>query len=111
MEDILEKAKDIKDSSQYDIGSRTANDIIDIAPTAYRPMVKTSKPMFYQAQKTYELSQRNPKPVSHLQMTVKANNSRPHVPSGTGAPSKEGELHCGQKGHIKPQCPKLEGKQ
>ena len=27
---------------------------------------------------------------------------------------KEGELHCnecGQKGHIKPQCPKLKGKQ
>ena len=31
-----------------------------------------------------------------------------------GAPPKEGELRCyecGQKGHIKPQCPKLKGKQ
>ena len=31
-----------------------------------------------------------------------------------GTPSKEGELNCykcGQKGHIKPQCPKLKGKQ
>ena len=38
----------------------------------------------------------------------------PHVPSSIGAPSKEGELccyECGQKGHIKPQCPKLKGKQ
>ena len=44
---------------------------------------------------------------------MKANNSL-QVPSSTGAPSKEGELRCyeyGQKGHIKPQCPKLKGKQ
>ena len=51
MEDILEKAKDIEDSSQYDIGSRRANDIIDVTPTRYRPAVETSKLMFYQAQK------------------------------------------------------------
>ena len=46
MEDILEKAKDTEDSSQYDIGSRTANNVSDIAPTTYKPMVKTSKLMF-----------------------------------------------------------------
>ena len=70
--------------------------------------------MFYQTYKTAGHTQRNHTPVSHLQMTVKANNSHPHVPSGTGAPSKESELHCykcGQKGYIKPQCPKLKGKQ
>ena len=47
-------------------------------------------------------------------MTAKASNSHPHVASSTGAPPKEGELQCyecGQKGHIKPQCPKLKGKQ
>ena len=47
-------------------------------------------------------------------MTVKASNSHPHVTSSMEAPSKEGELccyECGQKGHIKPQCPKLKGKQ
>ena len=47
-------------------------------------------------------------------MTVKASNSRPQVANNAGAPPKEGELRCyecGQKGHIKPQCPKLKGKQ
>ena len=114
MKDILEKPKDIKDSSWYDIGLRIANDIIDVTLTAYRPMVKTSIPMFYQAQKTSGLTQRNPKPISHPQMTAKVSNSCHHIPSGMGAPWKEGELHCyecGQKGHIKPQCPKVKGKQ
>ena len=108
------KAKDIKDASQYDIGLRTASDVIGVTPTVYRPAVKTSKPMFYQAQKTTGPTQRNLKPVSHPQMTAKANNSHPYVPSSTGAPSKDSELccyKCGQKGHIKPQCPKLKGKQ
>ena len=70
--------------------------------------------MFYQAQKTSGLTQRNLKPISHPQMTAKASNSCPHVTSGMGAPLKEGELHCykcEQKGNIKPQCPKLKGKQ
>ena len=34
--------------------------------------------------------------------------------TGTDTPQKEAELRCykcGQKGHIKPQCPKLKGKQ
>ena len=47
-------------------------------------------------------------------MTAKASNGRPHVANSMGAPPKEGELRCykcGQKGHIKPQCPKLKGKQ
>ena len=114
IEDILEKAKDIKDSSCYDIGLRAANDVIDVTPTAYRPTVKISKLMFYQPQKTSGPVQRNLKLVSHPQMTVKASNSCPHVPSSMGPPLKEGELccyECGQRGHIKPQCPKLKGKQ
>ena len=114
MEDILEKAKDIEDSSRYDIIVRTANDISDVVLTMYTPVVKTSKPMFYQAQKSSGLTQRTLKPGSHPHTTVKASNSPRHVTSGTGVPSKEGELHCyecGQKGHIKPQCPKLKGKQ
>ena len=92
MEDILEKAKDIEDSSQYDIGLRTAKDISNVAPTVYKPTVKTSKSMFYQTNKSSVLTQRNHTPVSHPQMTVKASNSRPHVTSCTGAPPKEGEL-------------------
>ena len=36
MQYILEKAKDIEDSSQYDIGSRTASNVIKVTPTVYR---------------------------------------------------------------------------
>ena len=70
--------------------------------------------MFYPAYKTAGHTQRNHTPVSHPQTTAKASNSHPHVASSTGAPPKEGELkcyECGQKGHIKPQCAKLKGKQ
>ena len=47
-------------------------------------------------------------------MTAKINNSCPQAVNTAGALPKEGELQCyecGQKGHIKPQCPKLKGKQ
>ena len=89
-------------------------DIMAITLTVYKPAVKTSKLMFYQPHRMTGPTQRNPKPVSHPQMTSKAINSCPHIPSGMGTPLKEGELccyKCGQKGHIKPQCPKLKGKQ
>ena len=112
IEDFLEKAKDIEDSSQYNIGSRTANNISNVALTTYKPTVKTSKPMFYQMNKLSGLRQRNLTSVPCPQKTVKASNSLPHVANSMGA--KEGELccyECGQKGHIKPQCPKLKGKQ
>ena len=92
IEDILEKAKDIEDSSWYDIGSRNANDGNDVATTAYKPVVRTLKPMLYPAYKTAGHTQRNHTPVSCPQMTVKASNSHPHVASSTGAPLKEGKL-------------------
>ena len=114
IEDILEKAKDIEDSSQYDIGSRNANDSNDVTTTAYKPTVRTSKPMFYPTYKTAGHTWRNHTLVSHPQMTAKASNSCPHIASSTGAPLKEGELRyyeCRQRGHIKPQCTKLKGKQ
>ena len=114
IEDILEKAKDIEDSSQYDIGSRNANDGNDITTTMYKPTVRTSKLMFYQTYKTAGHTQRNHTLVSCPQTTAKASNSHPHIASSMEAPPKEGELRCyecGQKGHIKPQCPKLKGKQ
>ena len=49
-------------------------------------------------------------------MQTKASSFHPHVPNitGTDTPPKEGELRCyeyRQNGHIKPQCPKLKGKQ
>ena len=47
---------------------------------------------------------------------MKSSSFHLHVPNITGAdtPQKIGELRCyewGQKGHIKPQYPKLKGKQ
>ena len=49
-------------------------------------------------------------------LQTKASIFCPHVPNTTGTDTtlKEGELRCyecGQKGHIKPQCLKLKGKQ
>ena len=82
-----------------------ANNVIDVTLTVYKLAVKTPKLMFYQPQKTTGPTQRSLKPVSCPQMTVKVRNSHPHIPSGMGTPSFE----CGQKGHIKPQCPKLKG--
>ena len=114
IEDILEKAKDIKDSSRYNIRSRNTNDGNDAITTAYKPVIRTSKPMFYPAYKPVGHTQRNHTPVSRPQMTAKASNSCPQVANNAGTPPKEGELRCykcGQKGHIKPQCPKLKGKQ
>ena len=114
IEDILEKSKDIKDSSRYNIRSRNANNGNDAITTAYKPAVRTSKPMFYPAYKPVGHTQRNHTLVSHPQTTAKASNSRPQAANTAGAPLKEGELRCyecGEKGHIKPQCPKLKGKQ
>ena len=114
IEDILKKPKDIKESSRYDIRSRNANDGNDTITTAYKPAVRTLKPMFYPTYKPVGHTQRNHTPVSHPQTTAKVSNSHSQVANTAGAPLKEGELRCyecGQKGHIKPQCPKLKGKQ
>ena len=50
LEYISEKAKDIEDSSWYNLGSRLANNISNITPTVCRPTVKTLKLMFHQNQ-------------------------------------------------------------
>ena len=91
IEDILEKAKDIEDSSRYDIGLRNANDGNNAITTAYKPAVRTSKPMFYPAYKPVGNTQRNHTMVSRPQTTAKAINSRPQIANTTGAPPKEGE--------------------
>ena len=88
----MEKAKDIEDSSRYDIGLRNANDGNDVIMAMYKPMVRTLKLMFYQTYKIAGHTQRNHTLVSCPQTTVKASNSRPHVASSIGAPLKEGEL-------------------
>ena len=93
LQEIFERAKDIKDSSRYDIGSRKANDIIDVTLTAYKPAVKTSKAMFCQPQRRTGPIKRNCPLVSHPQTTAKVSNHCLNVPSGTGTPAKEGEFH------------------
>ena len=60
----------------------------------YKPVVKTSKLMFYQTNKSSGLTQRNLTLVPCPQTTAKTSNSFPHVTSSTGAPLKEGELCC-----------------
>ena len=83
IEDILEKAKDVKDSFRYNIGLRNANNSNNVTMTVYTPAVKTSKLMFYQAYKTAGHTQRNYTLVSHTQITVKSSSSHPHIPSST----------------------------
>ena len=115
--EILEKFKDIEDSSRYDIGSRILQDdpvlhqsMYKSAPKAYKLPMNNSKPIRFMNRSTRSANGSKPP----LQM--KATSFHPHVPNTANveAPPKEGELRCyecGRKGHIKPQCPKLKGKQ
>ena len=57
---------------------------------------------------------RQPTMNRHLSKPIQNTSSNTHkIPEATGKqPSKEGELKCykcGQKGHMRPQCPKLRG--
>ena len=118
IQEILEKSKDIKDSSQYEIRLRIIQEESVLQNSAYKPTPRTSKPMPNNNHKSGGFMKRSNKSVTRYKPPVqlKASNFHPHVPNITGAdtPLKEGELRCyecGQKGHIKPQCPKLKGKQ
>ena len=70
------------------------------------------------SQKSFRFMNRSAKSAngSKPPLQTKATGFHPLVPNATGTetPLKEGELRCykcGQKGHIKPQCPKPKGKQ
>ena len=109
MQDILEKVKDIKDSSQYNIRSRMSVDMMHSNAYANQNMVKPSKQMIGAASRGTArqmiANRQVPKPIWNM-------SSNTHkIPEATGKqPLKEGELKCykcGQKGHMQPQCLKL----
>ena len=118
IQEILEKSKDIEDSSQYNIGLRIVQEDPVLHQSASKVALRISKPMFTQSHKSSGFRNKSSKPIpgSRPPMLARASSHRPHVPNitGTDAPPKEGELRCyecGKKGHINPQYPKLNGKQ
>ena len=118
IQEILEKSKAIKDSSWYDIRSRIIQEEPVLQNSAYKPAPRISKLMPNHNHKFRGFMNRSNKSVAGYKppLQPKACSFHPHVPNitGTDIPLKEGELRCyecGQNGHIKPQCPKLKGKQ
>ena len=109
MQDILEKAKDIEDSSWYDIGSQMSLEPVHSNAYANNAMARSSKQMIGTVPRgtTRQLVTNR-----HLVKPIRNMNNNTHkTPETTGKqPSKEGELRCyecGQKGHMRPQCLKL----
>ena len=102
MQDILEKAKDIKDSSHYDIRSRMSVETAHGSAHANQNMAKSSKWMIEVALKGTTGQIRMNRQVTQ---PIRKTNSNTHkIPETTGKqPSKEGKLkchECGQKGHM-----------
>ena len=86
--------------------------------SVYKATPRTPKPLLNPNHKASRFMNRSNKSVagSKPPLQMKAPSFCPHVPDITGidTPPKEGELRCykcGQKGHLKPQCPKLKSKQ
>ena len=109
MQNILEKAKDIKDSLQYDIGSQMSVETAHGSVHANQSMARSSKQMIEVALKGATGQIRTNRQVTHPIWKMSSNTHK--IPETTGKqPSKEGKLKCykcGQKGHMRPQCPKL----
>ena len=109
MQDILEKAKDIEDFSQYDIGSQMSINAMHNNAYTNQSVAKSSKQMIGVA-----LRGTTGQTMTNRQVTQpiwKMSRNTHKIPETTGKqPSKEGELKCykcGQKGHMRPQCLKL----
>ena len=109
MQDILEKAKDIKDSSRYDIGSQMSVETAHRRAHANQSVAKSSKWMIEVEPKGTTGQIRTNRQATQPIRKMSSNTRK--KPETTGKqPSKEGELkcyECGQKGHMRPQCPKL----
>ena len=109
MQDILQKAKDIKDSSCYNIGSQMSIETAHGSTHVNQSVARSSKQMIEVAPKGNTGQIRMNRPVT--QPIWKTSSNTHKIPETTGKqPSKEGELKCykcGQKGHMRPQCPKL----
>ena len=102
MQDILEKVKDIKDSSWYDIRSQMSVEATHNNVYANQNMVISSKRMIGVAPRgttgQMTMNRQVPKPIQNM------SSNTYKIPETTGKqPSKEGELkcyECGQKGHM-----------
>ena len=109
MQDILEKAKDIEDASCYDIGSQMSVEMVHGSAHANQSMAKSAKQMIEVVLKGTTGQIRTNRQVTQPIRRMSRNTCK--IPETTGKqPSKEGELkcyECGQKGHMRPQCPKL----
>ena len=109
MQDILEKAKDIEDSLQYDIGSQMPIETMHSSAYANQSMAKSPKWMIEVAPRSTSGQTRMNRQVA--QPIQKTSSNTHKIPETTGKqPLKEGKLkcyECGQKGHMRPQCPKL----
>ena len=102
MQDILEKAKDIEDSSCYDIRSQMSVETVHGNTHANQSMARSSKWMIEVAPKGTTGQIRTNKQVTQPIWKMGSNTHK--IPETTGKqPSKEGELKCykcGQKGHM-----------
>ena len=102
MQDILEKAKDIEDSSHYDIGSQMSVETVHSSAHANQSMAKSSKWMIEVALKGITGQIRTNRQVAQPIQKTSSNTCK--IPETTGKkPSKEGKLkcyECGQKEHM-----------
>ena len=109
MQDILEKVKDIEDSLCYDIRSQMSVETAYRSAHANQSVARSSKRMIEVAPKGTTGQIRTNRQVT--QPIQKTSSNTRKVPETTGKqPSKEGKLKCykcGQKGHMRPQCPKM----
>ena len=109
MQDILEKAKDIEDSLQYDIRSQMPIETTHSSAYANQSMAKSPKWMIEVAPRGTTGQTRMNRQVAQPIWKMSSNTCK--IPETTGKqPLKEGKLKCykcGQKGHMQPQFPKL----
>ena len=109
MQDILEKAKDIKDSLCYDIRSQMSVETAHSNVHANHSMAKSSKWMIEVVLKGTTGQIRMNRQVAQPIWRMSSNTCK--IPeTAYKQPSKEGKLkcyECSQKGHMRPQCPKL----
>ena len=104
MQDILETAKDIKDSLQYDIGSRMSLETAHNSAHANQSVARSSKWMIEVAPKGTTGQIRTNRQVAQPIQKMSSNTCK--IPETAGKqPSKEGKLkhyECGQEGHMRP---------
>ena len=102
MQDILEKVKDIEDSSCYDIRSQMSLEAAHSSAHANQSMARSSKWMIAVGLKGTTGQIRTNRQVAQPIWKTSSNTCK--IPETAGKqPSKEGELkcyECGQKGHM-----------